>query len=391
MSARREIQAVLKKELTDHSRDRRSILSVLGGALMGPLLFAVLFTVIASWARQDKPLEVPVIGKERAPGLIGFLERTGAAVKDAPADYEAQIRAGNMDLALIVPEDYAEDFSRGRTASLELVADSSRNKARPNVARLQRVLAAYGGGIAAQRLLSRGVAPELAMPVRIDDIDLATPERLAATLLNIIPLFLVLACFMGGMNVAIDTMAGERERGSLEALLLHPISRLRLVIGKWLATSLFAVAMVAIAVVAFLGIVRFVPLEDLGVKVAFTLPTSLFMFATVFPLGLLAASAQMLIATFARSYKEGQTYLQMLLLVPTVPVTFLAIAPIQSETWMYAVPVLGQELLVSELMRADPLGPLPFVLATISALAVTALCLLGTARLLGDERIVFGR
>jgi sodium transport system permease protein len=385
------LAAVFRKEMRDHLRDRRSVTSVLGGSLVGPVIFAVMFTVIASWNRQDKPVELPVVGRAHAPSLMAFLERSGAKLVEAPADYEAGIKAGTLDAVLVVPEDYGKDFAAGRSAKVQLVVDNSRNKARANVKRIQVLLSRYSGILGTQRLLARGVAPELAQPVQIEEVDLATPERLAASILNMIPIFLVMACFIGGLNVAIDTMAGERERGSLEPLLLNPVQRGTLVVGKWLATTVFSCVTVVVVCVAFVVIAKRVPLQDLGVKVSLEPATAVAMIGAMLPMALLASSAQMLVATFARSYKEAQTYLQLLMMLPTLPGMVLALSPIQSQMWMYAVPVLGQQLLVSELMRGEVLGTMPFVLGTVSSLALTAVCLSLISRLLSDERIVFGR
>jgi sodium transport system permease protein len=385
------LTAVFRKEMRDHLRDRRSVMSVLGGSLVGPILFAVMFTVIASWNRQDKPLELPVVGRANAPSLMAYLERSGAKLSEAPADYESRIQAGTLDAVLIIPEDYGKDFAAGRSAKVQLVMDNSRNKARATIKRAQALLSQYSGSLGTQRLLARGVAPELAMPVRVEEVDLSTPERLAASILNIIPIFLVMACFIGGLNVAIDTMAGERERGSLESLLLNPVERGTLVLGKWLSTTVFSCVTVVVVSVAFTVIAKRIPLQDLGVKVSLEPATALAMVGAVLPMALLSSAAQMLVSTFARSYKEAQTYLQLLMMLPTLPGMVLALSPIQSQMWMYGVPVLGQQLLVSELMRGEALGVLPFVLSTVGCLALTALCLTQISRLLSDERIVFGR
>ena len=385
------LTAVFRKEMRDHLRDRRSVMSVLGGSLVGPIVFGLMFTVVASWNRQDKPVELPVVGRSHAPSLIAFLERVGTKLSDAPADYESRIQAGTLDAVLIIPEDYGKDFAAGRSATVQLVVDNSRNKARPTIRRVQAVLNQYSGMLGTQRLLARGVAPELAAPVRVEEVDLSTPERLAASLLNMIPLFLVIACFMGGLNVAIDTMAGERERGSLEPLLLNPVHRGALVVGKWLATTVFSGTMVVVVSVVFVLVAKRVPLQDLGVKVSLDATTAVGMMGAVLPLALLASAVQMLVSTFARSYKEAQTYLQLLMMLPMVPGMILALSPIQSQPWMYAVPVLGQELLVSELMRGEPLGALPFVSSTVGCVVLAVLCLAQISRLLSDERIVFGR
>ncbi|MBN1210390.1 MAG: ABC transporter permease [Myxococcaceae bacterium] len=388
---RRLIATVFRKEMKDHLRDRRSVMSALFGPLIGPLVFAVMFTLMASWFREGKPLEVPVVGREHAPSLMAFLQRHGATLTEAPADYEARIEAGKLDAVLIVPADYGKDFTEGRTAAVQLVVDNSRNQARSTIRRLRALLEGYSGMLASQRLWVRGVSPELALPVRVDEVDLATPERMAANVLNMIPLFLVFAAFMGGMNVAIDTMAGERERGSLEPLLINPVQRGALVMGKWLTTVVLAGVAVAVCMASFLLVVHRVPLQDLGVKARFDVPAVLGMLAAVVPLTFFASAGQMLVSTYARSFKEAQTYLQLLLLLPMLPGMVLALSPVQSQPWMYAIPVFSQQLLVGEVMRGQAVGAMPFLLGLAGCAAAAALCLRLTTRLLGEERIIFGR
>ncbi len=388
---RRLISTVFRKEMKDHLRDRRSVLSAFAGPLIGPLVFAIMFTLMASWYREGKPLEVPVIGREHAPSLMAFLQRHGATLTEAPADYETLIQAGKLDAVLIVPEDYGKDFTSGHTASVRMVVDNSRNQARSTIRRLSALLEGYSGMLASQRLFARGVSPELANPVRIDEVDLATPERMAANILNMIPLFLVFAAFMGGMNVAIDAMAGERERGSLEPLLINPVQRGALIVGKWLTTVVLAGVAVAVCLAAFLLVVHRVPLQDLGVKAHFDALAVLGILAAVVPLTFFASAGQMLVSTYARSFKEAQTYLQLLLLLPMIPGMVLALSPVQSQPWMFSIPVFSQQLLVAELMRGQPIGVAPFLLGAAGCAAAAALCLSLTTRLLRQERIIFGR
>jgi len=382
---------VFRKELRDHMRDRRSLLTALMWPLVGPAVFLVMFNMLASWYRQDRPLELPVVGREHAPSLMAFLERYGTKLEDAPEDYEERIRAGSLDAVLLVPDDYAESYTAGRTAKVQLVVDSSRQSARQSVLRARRLLEEYSLMLGTQRLYARGIAPELAIPVRVQEADLATPERTAAGMLNMVPLFLVIAAFAGGMQVASDTMAGERERGSLEPLLLNPAPRGAVVTGKWLATVAMALASVVITLAAYLLVVRRVPLEDLGVKARFDAPAALGMAAAVLPLTLAASAVQMWVSTYARSFKEAQTYLSLLMVVPMLPGMVLALSPLQPKLWMFAVPVLGQELLAGEVMRGEPLGALPFLIAGASSVGLALLALTVTTRLLTQERIVFGR
>ncbi|ATB29120.1 ABC transporter permease [Melittangium boletus] len=382
---------VFRKELRDHLRDRRSVASAVGFTLMGPLLFGMMFTVMASWFREDKPLELPVVGRAHAPSLVAFLERSGAKLSEPPEDYEALIQAGKLDTVLIIPEDYGKDFAEGHTAAVHLVMDNSRNQARKTIQRVRQLLGAYSGMLGSQRLLARGVAPELAAPIQVEEVDLSTPERLAASLLTIIPIFLVFAAFSGGMNVAIDAMAGERERGSLESLLLNPVRREALVMGKWMTAVVFAAAATTVCLLGFVAVMTRVPLQDLGVKVRLDALAVLGLWAGVIPLALMASAVQMLLSTFARSFKEAQTYIQVLMLLPMLPGMVLVLSPVQSKTWMFAVPVLGQEMIVQEVMRGEALGALPFVLSLASCGALALVFLAWTARLLADERIIFGR
>ena len=382
---------VFRKELRDHLRDRRSVVSAVGFTLMGPLLFGMMFTVMASWFREDKPLELPVVGRAHAPSLVAFLERSGATLSEPPKDYEALIQAGKLDTVLIIPEDYGKDFAEGHTAAVHLVMDNSRNQARKTIQRVRQLLGAYSGMLGSQRLLARGVAPELAAPIQVEEVDLSTPERLAASLLTIIPIFLVFAAFSGGMNVAIDAMAGERERGSLESLLLNPVRREALVLGKWMTAVMFAAAATTVCLLGFVAVMTRVPLQDLGVKVRLDALAVLALWAGVIPLALMASAVQMLLSTFARSFKEAQTYIQVLMLLPMLPGMVLVLSPMQSKTWMFAVPVLGQEMIIQEVMRGETLGVLPFVLSLASCGALALVFLAWTARLLADERIIFGR
>ncbi|MBX5483956.1 MAG: ABC transporter permease [Myxococcaceae bacterium] len=388
---RRYVLAVFLKEAKDHLRDQRALTSALFFPLFGPVLLTIVMQVMAGWAAGGQSVKVAVVGAERAPNLILFLRQYGAAVRDAPLDYERRIQEGDIDAALVISEDYAENWARGRPATVQLVSDESRRASAARVQRLEQLLASYSGMIAAQRLMVRGVSPDLARVVQVDRIDLATPEKLAALLLNMIPILLVIAAFVGGMNVAIDAMAGERERGSLEPLLTNPVPRGAVIAGKWLITVGMACVSVVITLVGFAIAVGQVPLEELGVKASLGAPELLGILAAILPLTLFASAVQMLVATYARSFKEAQTWLSLLLLVPTIPGMILAFAPFEPTFGMNAVPVLGQHLLVDRILAGEGLNGGRWLLSLAAIVPLSALCLWVCTRLLHQERIIFGR
>lgn len=387
----RGLGAVFEKELSDHLRDHRSLASAFLFPVLGPVLFAVMMNVLAGWADSGTAPKLALRGVDRAPNLAKFLEAQGVEVSSAPEDYEKKVQDGAFDAALILEEDFAERWREARPAGAQLVFDQSRRAASAQVARIRNALEVYGGFVASQRLFARGVNPELARALAVDEVDLATPEKLAATLLNMIPLFLVLGAFVGGMNVAIDTTAGERERGSLEPLLVNPVSRGTLMGGKWLTTVLVACLAVALTAVGFALAMKRVPLEVLGVKARIGASEIAGMVASAVPLTAFASAVQMLVATYARSFKEAQTYLSLLLLIPMVPGLVLAFVPVERSLPLYALPLLGQHLLIEDILSGEGWSMLEWALSAAGVLALATACLALCTRLLSQERIIFGR
>lgn len=383
--------AVFRKELTDHMRDGRSLSSALIFPIFGPVVFALTMGVVAGWADTGQATTVAVVGQERAPSLMAFLRKHGVKTEEAPADYEEQVREGTLDAALVVSEDFGDRWTQGRPAEVQLLYDQSQRSGAARVDKLRAVLAGYSGLIATERLMARGVSPDLAQPLALVEVDLATPEKLAGMLLNIVPIFLVLAAFVGGMNVAIDTTAGERERGSLEPLLVNPVPRFALVLGKWLTTALVASMTITLTMIGFYVALGRVPLEALGVKVLMGPVEALKILVGVLPLTLLASSLQMLVATYARSFKEAQTYLSLMTFIPMIPGMLLAFAPMEPKLGMTLVPVLGQHLMVEGVISGERWGVLEWALSLVGIAVPAALCLWACTRLLSRERIVFGR
>jgi sodium transport system permease protein len=391
MSEARRAWSVAKKELRDHARDLRSVLSALLFPLLGPVALGLMFQVIASWNAKEAAIELPVAGKENAPALVELFERHGVTVKDAPPDYEEGVRTGKLDIVVVLTPEYTTAFAEGRPAPVSVLIDSSRTKAHARALRVRRLLEGYSAQVGSLRLLARGVSPELAAPLAMQEIDLATPERMAATLLGSIPMFLVFAAFAGGMYVAIDVTAGERERGSFEPLLLCPVSRGALVAGKWMATVIAALLALLVSIVAFAVAARLMPLASLGVKVRFGPAEMAYVLAAAAPLALFASALQMLLSTLAKSFKEAQTYLQLFLMLPFLPAVYIALAPIEGRLWMMAIPILGQDLLLADVMRGEPMSALPLAVAALVSTGLTLVCLAATARLFKNERIIFAR
>ncbi|GAP64951.1 ABC-type Na+ efflux pump, permease component [Mizugakiibacter sediminis] len=381
---------VMLKEVRENLRDRRTVLNTLiTGPLMAPLIFVLVFnTVVArELAKAEQPLPLPVVGAERAPNLIASLRAMGAVIEPGPADPERAVREQDADLVLRIPASYAESWRKGEPAQVELVYDASQRETRGPVERLQKMLELYGQRTAALRLVARGIAPTVTHPVVVAERDQSTPQSRAGILFAMLPYFFVLGAFIGGMALAIDTTAGERERQSLEPLLANPAPRWQILAGKLGATSAFATVTVLLSILAFAVAGHLLPTEKIGMALElgprFTATTLLAML----PLVLLLAALQTLVSAFAKSHREAQTYLSLLMIVPALPSILLSILPVKAQAWMYAIPVVGQNLAITRLMRGDGVAA-PALAACIAGSAVAAaIAIAVTARIYRSERL----
>lgn len=349
-------RVVCAKEILENLRDRRTMISVFViGPLMGPVLFALLISLILSTQLEqaEKPLEVPVVGAEHAPQLIRHLKAVGVVVKDAPESPEEAVRKRDADVVLRIPEGFAESWREGESAKLELVLDSSQQKARASVTRLKSALQSYAELTASQRLLLRGVSPEVVRPLLIAEVDQSTPQSRAIMILSMLPYLLILTVFAGGSYLAIDTTAGERERQSLEPLLANPASRAELMSGKLVATTLFAWASLALSLVLFSLSSSIIPMDKLGMEIKLGVMECLKLFLIAAPLGIVGAAVMTIVAAFAKSFREAQTYMTFVILAPALPSMVMAINPLKPADWMYSVPLVSHQLLIEQTVRGE--------------------------------------
>ncbi|HTV98450.1 MAG TPA: ABC transporter permease subunit [Steroidobacteraceae bacterium] len=382
----RALLTVFAKEFLENLRDRRTLVSaLLFGPLFGPILFGAMVSRMLdqSVAQSDEPLEVTICGAERAPNLIRYLQSQGAKLAlraCSESDARDAVRRGSAALVLMVPLDYAPRFAQALPAPLFLVADSSDSETRKSADRLRALLGAYGSGIAQRRAQIRGVSPLLAIPIAVNDIDVTTPAGRAVVVLGFMTYFVLFSVLMGGLYLAIDCTAGERERGSLEALLTLPVARTSLVGGKLLATCAYMCLSLAINLTAFVVVFRFLPLERLGMSSNLGAATALEFFAICLPFVPLGAALMMLVASFTRSYREAQTYLTSVLLVPTLPIVFASIYSLKTRSTLMLVPSLSQHLLMTSVLKDEPIAPRDLAVSALSALLLALVLIAATAR-----------
>ena len=381
---------VWRKEVLDGLRDRRSVLTALFFPVLMPFLITLLFKVIADREREAQDIDIPVVGADRAPDLIDFIKRRGYGVVPGPEDAETAVREKVHDFVLVIPEDFPGDFALAKTAAVELVHDGSRKEAAAAVGRVRGVINNYSRMVGSLRLIARGISPVVHHAVEIDNVDVVSARRKAANLFTFIPMFVIIAAFISGMNIAIDTTAGERERSSLEPLLVNPVSRTTFVLGKWLATALFSGVGVLLTMASLTFALSRVPLHQLGIQLQIGTAEIAGMLVATLPLALSAAGLQVLLATFARSFKEAQTYASLLIVLPMVPHFVASLYSLGDEWWMLPIPALGQQVLMIDVLGGEPVAAGSFLTVGLSSAVIGLICVWITAKLFERERIVFG-
>ncbi|MDE0110406.1 MAG: ABC transporter permease [Bryobacterales bacterium] len=383
---------VLRKELVDGLRDRRSLLSVLAPLALLPLMLFVAMSQASESVERARQIKVPVIGAEHARELTDWLDQqAGIEIEQGPDQPREAVRNGDVDFVLVIPEDFAERFAGSRTAEVEIILEGMDRSLDRAVGRVRDLVRGYGRGIADQRLIVRGISPEVARPVRVETIELATQQQRTAMLIGFMPLILVMGIFVGGLQVAIDSTAGERERGSLEPLLVIPVPRLSIIGGKWLAATAFSLAS-AVLTAALMGIgLEYSPLQRLGLRLELDGGVMALMVAAIVPLAFSVTALQMVVATLARSYKEAQSYVSFLMLLPMLPLALTMNSPIEDASWRLLVPVLAQQQLIQGAIGGEGVALVDFVITVLVAAAFAGVCLWLTSDLFRRERIVFGR
>jgi len=390
----RTLFTVFVKEIIDNFRDRRTLASALiMGPLFGPMLFA--FVINLSIERSlddlDRILELPVIGAEHAPNLIRFLRSHNIEVIDGPADRAAAIAAvtlGGQDVVMIVPEEFGQQLADAIPAKIELISDQANTQAERDARRVRSALTGYSQELATLRLVARGVNPLVLRPINVDEIDVSTPSGRSAILLGMMSYFFIFALLMGGMYLAIDTTAGERERGSLEPLLSLPVTRDQLMLGKIAATCVFMAVSLLLSLCSFFVALKFMPLEQLGMTPNFGPDVVVAAFFVLVPFTLLGASLMTLVALFTKSYKEAQTWLSIVLIAPTLPILIVSILTLRPQLEFMFVPSLSQHLLLVDMIKNEPVNMLHVVISVASTLALGAVLTWICARLYRREGLL---
>ncbi|MFO1271517.1 MAG: ABC transporter permease subunit [Rubrivivax sp.] len=349
---------VFRKELVDALRDRRTLAMVLlSSVALGPLVLVLLSTLVSGVERRAEAREVVVQGLAQAPTLRNYLERQTYVPREAPPDWEAALKASRLgDPVLRVPADFEAALARGDAPVLELFGHAGNQRAQASLGRIRALLAGFNQEQATLRLAWRGVAPALVQAVRVEERDLADPAARAAQLTTLVPYFMLMAVLYGALAAALDTMAGERERGSLEPLLMNPCPRAALVAGKWGAVTAVAMLIALLSAFSFLPAQGLLRSETLAALFRFGAAEAAAFVLIVLPLAGALSAVLMALAIRSRSVKEAQTNAAVVVLAVSLLPLVLVFNQEGEAAWHWWTPALAQVSLMGRVLRGEAVG-----------------------------------
>jgi sodium transport system permease protein len=383
-------RVVFNKEFTDNFRDRRTLLSSFSVAILGPIFFVGVMVFVLERSLGDQQISFAVVGAQYAPGLMSFLEKQNTQISSVQAEEpRSLVTQGAYKIVLVISPDYGERYARGNVNTLILIHDSSEiSSTRRHLSQLRGYIHQYSRTIGTLRLWLRGLDPAISNPISTQELDVASPAARALMILSSLPYFLVLVIFMGGFYLAIDTTAGEREHGSLEPLLAQPVDRAQLVFGKITTTAVFGMMSLLVFLGSLYLSVPFVPFERIGMALEIGVAQLINVFVISVPLIFFAAALLTVVASFAKSYKEAQTYLTIVVLVPTLPLILAQLMNLETTLAIMFVPSLSQANLMADLIKGEGASLINALTSMVSTSGYAALLTWVAVSLYRRERIL---
>ena len=389
MSARPLLQCwiVLRKELRDWLRDRAMMTGLSLQAISSPIVWAAI-TFIAAQRMAPSDLVLPVTGADHGSALVEWLAaQTDVDVVPAPDDPVAAVRDGTLRVALVIPAEFADRMADGLPAPLTLLIDGSADARRAGD-RVRGLVERHGAELGSLRLMTRGIAPDITFPLRLDVTDLSPPERKQGGLEYFVTALLMWMALFGGIAIATDSTLGERERASFEPLLLNPVSRTAVIAGKWLAAASLACCFLVVAGVATLVVLRSLPWHKYGLQLLSSDRDLLTVTFLMFPLAILWTGLVTFVSTIARSQQQAQTYYGLLFM--TVVLSTIATLLFSFDApWLDAVPMIGQLTLSVKLLGGEYPTTYRFLMSAAGSILPALAFAAVAARLLRRESFVF--
>lgn len=384
----RAIFTIYRKEMKDMLRDKRALIAIVSYVFGFPLLFAFLFYLMADDRAADVKSLVAIDGMNEAPGLVAFLEREGFHVNEAEAEGVPTGLPAGADALVVLPDDYAERLKNGQSARVWLYVDETSKTTSERGSKVGAALMAYNQQVAGVRLITRGIPAGLMSPLQVQTADISKASFLNKVMGNMVMLLFTLAPFVVGLSVALDALAGERERQSLASLMALPISGGTVTIGKWAMVASFGLIGSLATMTVNLIALNLIPADMLPFALKVTAPGLMLAIFQMITLCMFVASLQLVVSIHAKSFKEGQTYMSMMMMVPAVVGYAKIYGDSKLPEFVNYLPIFSDMESLGSIFFAGVVDIELTLSAIIAGLVGTALCLTLTVKRLTSEHML---
>ena len=356
---------VMLKEIKELLRDRKTLFFMMAlPILVFPLLIGVVmfFAGKAVDKAENKVLDYAVVGAQYAPALVEDLAASdlfNQVMIDEGEDIAAFVKSEQADFVLVIPDNFSEDALQSGQIELSLyLNDAGLNMVRRRLDKIVDVYAERSQQKAFASLeLDESQQQALIEPIVIKKVDVADKrENWGEKIGGMIPYFIFMLCLQGAMIPATDLGAGEKERGTLETLLISPIERHKLVLGKFLTIAL-AGATSALITVSSMAVWGLVISQGMAIKMVSEFMSAInaidfvLMFLMLVPVVAIFSAVLLSLSIYARSFKEAQGYMTPLVFAVIVPVMLAMLPGVELKGGWAWVPLTNVALAIKELIK----------------------------------------
>lgn len=399
----KHVWIVFKKEVKDIIRDKKTVIT----SIVIPMILIPLLNILVGGGVEklqkdiNENVTIALSENSRTDDIKQLVQteiikdRVNIKLVNVDNSIEA-VRQEKVRLVLDFEEDYAKKLKAQQPFSIKLIYDKSKTKSEATVSIISQAIDDFNRRIVEQRLTAIGMNPDVLQPAKIEHNNVADEKQSGnPVLMMILPLMLGLLVVVGGIPAATDLVAGEKERFTFEPLLTTKPGRSSILMGKYLTVTLFSfVSVLAIMAGFFIGYLINPSSITMGVQEQmggfYVPPLAMFLALLItMMLGMTFAGIQIALSTYARSFKEAQTYLSFLIfaaMIPAYATMFTQPADIQSS--MFLIPVLNT-ISALKMILGGVINYTNLIMALVSSIVYVAITLIFASSLFNKEKVLF--
>jgi sodium transport system permease protein len=355
----RKVKIIYFKEMLETLRDRRTLIStILVPIILFPILMFGMSTVVVVMMKktQAEATRVAVIGEEYAGSFVSDLFDGDDFAKAEVEDFRLALKQKEIHAALEFQSDFEQNIKLGENSQATIYYDGAEIRSSIAESKLREKLQEYQDSLVTGRLRDRNIEESILHPVRIEAENLASKEKMGGFMLGMfLPYMVVILAMVGAMYPAIDLTAGEKERGTLETILVTPVSRLDIATGKFLTVMTASVITIVLAtasmsISASLGMGQMSKFGSEQIAISIQPLAAILLLLLMLPLAALFSSALLSISLFAKSYKEAQSYVSPLMFLVILPAMINFIPGVELNWALALVPIVNVSLASREVL-----------------------------------------